>query len=304
MKKNILLTGANSFNGSNLFNKIILNNQFNVFGLVREGSNINYINKHNLKNNIIFFNKNLNHLEEIIKKINPDIIIHMATYYHANHTTDDIKLMIDAVIEFPTLILDISSKLNKKIYFINTGTSAQHNNDSILYSPTSLHSSLKESFEQILQYYYLNNNINFTTLKLFHTYGPNDNRGKVISMIARSINNNEKLSLSPGDQEMDLVHCDDVTNAYIELCNLILNNQIIEKCYGVSSQKIITLKNLASNIEMILNKKGNFAWGEKNYKYREEMICWRSGLKLLPNWKPEIELFDGLQFLKNEFKNV
>ena len=178
------------------------------------------------------------------------------------------------------------------------------NNDSNLYSPTSLHSSLKESFEKILQYYYLNNKINFTTLKLFHTYGPNDNRGKVITKIARSIINNEKLSLSPGDQEMDLVHCDDVANAYIELCNLILNNQFIEKCYGITSQKIITLKNLALIIENILNKKGNFAWGEKNYKYREEMVCWRNGLILLPNWKSEIELFDGLQFLKNEFYNV
>ena len=69
-------------------------------------------------------------------------------------------------------------------YFINTGTYWQHYGGSSTYSPSCFYAATKQSFQDILKYYTDSKLIKSITLKLFDTYGPNDSRAKIFTILS------------------------------------------------------------------------------------------------------------------------
>jgi hypothetical protein len=60
--------------------------------------------------------------------------------------------------------------------------------------------------------------------------------------------------------------------------------------------KRYTLKELAGIFEKATKKKLNINWGGKPYREREIMIPWNN-VKVVPEWKPFISVFDGINEL-------
>jgi nucleoside-diphosphate-sugar epimerase len=96
---------------------------------------------------------------------------------------------------------------------------------------------------------------------------------------------------------MNLVHVDDVVEAYMVAIDLIVNNseeKISE--YGVSAEETTSIKALANLIEELIGADLNIIFGGVNYRNREVFKPWNS-FSLLPGWKPKIELFAGLKMM-------
>lgn len=56
--------------------------------------------------------------------------------------------------------------------------------------------------------------------------------------------------MSPGEQLIDIVHIDDVVEAYMLAAQQLLNEEAVKnEVYSVSSQQLIPLKELAGIIE-------------------------------------------------------
>ena len=214
----------------------------------------------------------------------------------AEHQSCQINELIESNITFGLHILEAMKEAQTKL-LVNTGTSWQHfNNDD--YNPVCLYAASKQAYESLIEFYVQAEGFKVITLKLFDTYGETDNRPKLINLLNKFADEQTELNMLPGEQILNLVHVDDVCNAF----NLAFKILITEKksChlkYSVSNNISYQLKEVIQIFESITNKKINVVWGGKPYRKREVMNLWVNG-ENLPNWKPKISLEEGLKLFK------
>ena len=91
--------------------------------------------------------------------------------------------MIKANIKFGVIILE-AARQSKVRWIINVGTKFQ-NMTGYAYSPVNLYSSLKESFENIGEFYSKTYDIIFTTLRISHVGGKGDKRDKIFNSLKK-----------------------------------------------------------------------------------------------------------------------
>lgn len=259
---------------------------------MRPSSKMSLINDITDKINIHIHDGTTEGMMKIIEKARPEVVFHLASKFTAKHQESDVKPLISSNILFGTQLVEAMSR-NKIKYLINTGTAWQHyKNDE--YNPVCLYSATKQAFENILKYYTEAEKLKVVTLKLFDTYGPNDPRPKIMNLLKKVGESEEELSMSPGEQYMDLVYIDDIVEAFFRSVDIIKNRpNITQESYAVTSSNPIKLKDLVRIFEKVSGKKLNIKWGDRPYRNREVMVTWDKG-KVLDGWKPRINLEDGI----------
>lgn len=135
-----------------------------------------------------------------------DGVVHLASQFIAEHTSEDIEGLIVSNILYGTYILDASIQADVQ-WFLNTGTFWQHYHGSS-YDPVNLYAATKQAFEDIAKFYVEAHDLRFCTLKLCDTYGPGDTRQKIFNLFERSEASGEVIEMSAGEQLIDIVHVD------------------------------------------------------------------------------------------------
>ena len=286
-----VITGGNGFVGSHLVEYLAVRNHA-VHVLLRKGSKLperlatnNLVNVHTLE----ITSENV---YSIIKDIKPDLIIHTAGLFVMNHHPSQIEELTNSNINYGIYLLDAASKLGIK-KFINTGTSWEHSEGGER-KAVNLYAASKHAFQAFVEFYSLRYNIDAVTLKLFDTYGPNDARGKIVSTLIKMLETKKDLALSPGGQLINMVYISDVCNAYLQVINLLLNNDMKGcKEFGVASREPVTLRSLVDSFEKISGTDLKITWGGRQYRDFEVMIPW-TNFERIPNWEEKVTLDDGL----------
>jgi nucleoside-diphosphate-sugar epimerase len=281
----LIITGANGFIGKHLC-KRIQGEGWDLVCLVRPQSSCTFFCENDIRT--IQIEGEENSLEKILKKENATGVVHLASYFAAEHEDKDLIPLVQSNILFGTQILDASVKAGIK-WFLNTGTFWQHYNGSV-YDPINLYAATKQALEDIGRYYANAHGLRFCTLKLCDTYGPNDTRNKIFNLWEKISKSGETLDMSPGNQLIDIVNVDRVVGSYMHLI-YALNSGLInqENCdsYYVSSNQTITLKELAREYEQTHKVRLNINWGGRSYRPREVMApsCIGHRIEDLPNVK-------------------
>ena len=291
-KNKILITGGTGFIGSNLANYLIQQG-WDVHLLTRSNSKNEYpidrnIQRHELSGDI-------ESLIDSLQEIKPSLIIHLAAYFKAEHTHHDIHELMLSNLEFGTKLLDACriSGINK---VITTGTSWEDYSD----APLNLYAATKKAFDEISKYYQIAHKLQIIKIKLYDTYGGNDQRKKLLPLLKRHTNTLDPINLSPGGQSIDLLHINDVTRAFEHASLLLLADKLhLFREYLVCSRKSIQLKALVNLICTTTNKKINANWGATSYRNREFMHPSYHG-EMLPDWAPEINIEEGLKIYFSE----
>ena len=289
--KNILITGANGFLGSQLC-AAFTQEGTQVIALHRDGSDLTRLQKYAPTVTCEILKNDYSNLNDIVAKHKPDIVIHTAAAQDGNEDDKAVRALIETNLMFSTLLLS-AMRQNNINYFINTGTSWQNYNQSD-YDPVNLYAATKQAFESVLTYYQ-NTGLHAVTLRLFDSYGPDDPRGKITNLLKRISEKGETLAMSPGAQQFDLVHVEDTARGYVLAAQLLLDGRA-EKLYTLSGGNPIGLKDFVSVYETARNVKCPIEWGGRPYRAREPMTTWRGGT-VLPGWQPQIKLEDGLKSL-------
>jgi nucleoside-diphosphate-sugar epimerase len=293
--KKAIITGGTGFIGSNLCKKLIKQN-WEVYLISRKTSKYDNLKEIKDKITIFEYEGNLKKLINWFKKVKADVVFHLASVIIVEHKVEDIDNLIDTNLKFGTQILE-AMKESQTLKIINTGTFWQHYNNE-KYNPVCLYAATKEAFEKILKYYIEAENFRAITLKLFDTYGERDKRPKLINLLNKFANKQIELNMSPGEQIIDLVHVEDVANAFIKAYELLKKNTKINyKEYAVSSCRKIKLKELVEIYKNITGNKINVNWGGRPYRKREVMHPWHD-FEILPNWNCKISLENGLKRYK------
>lgn len=290
--KKALVTGATGFIGSNLCRKLISEN-WEVYIIVRKNSN--YSNIEDIKDKLIIleYEGEIFNLIEWMRKIKVDVVYHLASAIITEHQPENISTLLNANIIFGTQILEAMKKSGTKL-LINTGTYWQHYNSND-YNPVDLYAATKEAFERLIKYYVEAEGIRVITLKLFDTYGENDKRPKLINLLNKFADEGTELNMSQGEQELDLVHIDDVVEGFVKAYEyLIVKKNLNYESFAIATRRKVKLKELINIFESISGKKINVNWGGREYRKREVMKLWNA-YNLLPNWEAVINLEEGLE---------
>lgn len=291
--KNLLITGASGFIGSHLIKKY-LSIGFTVHIIIRPESDIDHLSK--IKSNLFIHTHDgtTENLFDILQNIKPMLVIHLAaSFSNSIHKFQNLDNLVESNILFGLQLVQ-AMVMNDVKYFINTGTSWQHYEHKN-YSPICLYSATKQAFKDVLQYYVEATDLRVISLKLYHTYGPDDRRNKLFCLLRNAIKNKQTLKMTPGEQLIDIVFIDDVVDAYFKASNRLISevgNKDEE--FFVSSGNHITLKNLVRKYYEIMKEKENIIWGGNKYRFREEMVPYNKG-EILPGWYPRINIDQGIK---------
>jgi CDP-paratose synthetase len=265
----IIITGANGFIGKHLCRRLQVEG-WNFSCITRPGSSQTFFTRNKIPT--IQIECGRGSVVNLLKAEKATGIVHLASYFAAEHQEEDINRLIESNILFGTQLLNAAVESNAR-WFLNTGTFWQHYNG-LKYDPVNLYAATKQAFEDIGRYFANANGLRFCTLKLADTYGPDDTRAKIYGLWEKIAMSGETLDMSPGDQLVDIVHVDQVVEAYIRLIKALdgglINKENCESYY-VSSNRKITLRELAKEYENNNGVRLNINWGGRSYRKREVM---------------------------------
>ena len=291
-----LLTGATGFIGGHLA-KAILKQGWNLHVIVQPEPGFGAIEDLKPQIQIHTHDGSTGQLLDIVADCSPDVVFHLASVFLAQHITSDIEQLIRSNVLFATQLTEAMVRADCRC-LVNTGTSWEHYENSA-YSPVNLYAATKQAYEVMLAYYLETTPLQAITLKLFDSYGPNDPRPKLFTLLHKVAVDGESFTMSPGEQLIDLVYIDDIVRAYLLAADRLLAGEVNgHERYAVSSGHPLPLRELVEIYSSVTGKKLPIQWGGRPYRQREVMIPWQNG-NTLPGWKPEVDIVSGIRLLKN-----
>jgi nucleoside-diphosphate-sugar epimerase len=279
--KRVLISGATGFIGSEL-----------TTSLVQQGANVSAITRSQPENKAINWIQ-VNDCEpfpgEAVRNSNPEVIIHLATRFQAAHTPGDITALIQSNVEFGTQLLESGKDLGAR--FVNVSSSWQHY-EGKPYSPVSLYAATKQAFTDIALYY-AETGLDYRDLSIYDTYGPTDQRNKLIRLLLIAARSGTPIDMGEGSQLINLLYVSDVVNAITRIAERTTQQMYNPHKFVARAEKSITIKELVTTIEGVTGRTINAQWGARPERPREMLTDWQFG-QLLPNWEPEVSLEKGI----------
>lgn len=293
----IVVTGGSGFIGSHL-----------VKSLKKEGHSIVVIDKNAKQLETPRFKsyrcdiRNVKETHQILKKVEPDIIIHLAGKHNLIESSTKPDFYIKNNISGTINILEYVKTSGKRVKFMLASSAGSIYTkgkmpftESTSPMPNSLYGITKDFEEKLVKHYCgITGNI-FQILRISNVYGPGQEAYKhpsvVPSMIRNLILKKRVVIYGNGSQTRDFIYIDDVVEAFMRI---IRTNRSLT--INVSSMIEISIKELYELLDSKLSKQK--AAPSVVYMNLEKGVkrSWVSNKKIIKefNWKPLISFNDGL----------
>lgn len=298
----ILISGGTGFVGSNLVHKLSSSkNQLHL--LTRNSSDYWRINNIQEKLNIhkvdLLEQKKL---EAIVRKINPEIVFHMAAYGIQRKENNFAKILKTNTIGTVNLFSILSKQNVSRV--VNIGSVFEYGQKSTnigfletdCLDPLTLYGITKAAQTNIANYFFKFKSLPVTTLRLFTPYGMFEKKGRLVTDIMLSIINNKKLKILSPKSVRDFVFIEDVIEALIKASKTPnINGEVFNIGLGElnSVENIVNILKNFSNYKtksVIINeqKQDYDVLGGKGYANI-------SKAEKILNWKPKYSIKNGLK---------
>lgn len=290
----VLVTGATGFLGSHVVPEL-LQRGHRVGALVREGSSSDRV----LAECAVWtVTKDSGGVVEALTEFRPDVVVHLAALYICDHHQEDISPLIRTNIEFGGQLLEgmRAAGCDALVY---AGSAWQHYRDQE-YCPVNLYAATKQAFSALADYYRDAVGLRVVELHFYDSYGPNDSRPKLLNRLLQAAEAGTEVAMSPGNQRMHLVHVHDLSRGVAMACDQVRMLETGERrVYRLPSHKAITLRELVATVDAVDRSRPiKVKWGERPFRTREVLTPWE-GAPVLPGWRPEVTLAEGLRTIKS-----
>ncbi len=322
-KKKVLLIGGGGFIGHNL--ALSLKERFEVS--VIDSLQVNHLGEHTLNNNLLyinFLNTRLNLLEKNgiishiidardyqlltfrLKKIKPDIVIHLAAVAHAQKANKDPYSTIDHCMRTLENVLDIIRSSDTHFIFFSSsmvyGDFTQKKvKEDFNCNPKGIYGALKFGGEKLVIAYNQVFNNKYTIIRPSALYGPRCVSRRVIQIfIENAINNKNIVIDGDGEESLDFTYIDDLISGVEAVLN---SDKSFGQIFNITFGRARKIKDLA---EMIIKFFPNI---ELEYKERDKLLPLRGTLSIkkaknLLNYSPKVSLEDGVEKYIKFYKNL
>jgi nucleoside-diphosphate-sugar epimerase len=229
-------------------------------------------------------------LTEHLSRFAPEVCFHIAG---AASTRDDvaaIDALIDANITTGTKVL--AALAGREIPIVMVGTIWQHA-DQQNYRPAYLYAAMKQA-QLDIAHYFADAGAAIVNVEIGDTYGPDDDRSKLIASLVSAAASGLPLDLSPGEQLTDLLHVDDVAAALLQAAKLAKAGEL--QSFSVRRERAITIRELVATASLAWDCDVPVRFGARHYRRNEMFTPWHIA-PTLPGFSPAIELETGLQQL-------
>ena len=146
--------------------------------------------------------------------------------------------------------------------------------------------------------------IEYSWLRLFSVYGPDDNHEWLIQYLIKEMLANKEINVTRGEQLWDYLYIDDISEALLKL----VHHTGVGKA-NLGSGKGNSVKSIIEKIRELTYSKSKINFGAIPYRDDQVMLMEADISKLSDhlNWKPEIDINEGLKrtinsLLKNSGK--
>lgn len=230
-------------------------------------------------------------LGPLLQELQPHTCFHLATHYAHDTAADQIPALLAANLGFATQFADAAARSGCKA-FVNTGTASQLNIRGA-YMPASLYAASKQAFEDLLVYFDRRAGLPCANVLLYDTYGAGDTRNKLLAQLIQAAKTGAPIDLSPGEQEIDLLHIDDAVAGLAAAARALHTGAAHPAHYTLSSRRPLTIRALADLIRANGGDRLQTNWGARPYRDGEVMQTWKGGTPP-PGWTPQRKLEDFL----------
>jgi nucleoside-diphosphate-sugar epimerase len=226
--KTIFITGASGFVGRRIIDALCKDKSYKIYAVTTGRRKVSFPNevlvlKADLSNN--------NEIQDIFDNSHPDILLHLAWDQNSSDFRNS---------ESNYLWLEISLKLMRIFqqaggeHLVFAGSSAQYDDNNGLRqegncpgNKKSIYGKCKYLFEDAASYFCTQNNVEFTSCRLFTVFGEGDTHlfGALPSAIQAFMQGNVFICKNPNAYR-DYIHIDDVADAFMAVLRSDYNGAI------------------------------------------------------------------------------
>jgi len=226
----VLVTGANGFIGRHLCNHLAAAGE-DVHAVFRASSTRVVVYRPELT--IHTLQNSTEEYAAVADTVQPAVVFHLATLYAPRHDPAEIARMVEANVTFGTAVADAAAR---------GGSYAGAEN-----SPASLYAATKQALCDVVRYFTEWEGLTADEVCLFDTYGPDDDRRKLVWLLLEHAASGEPLPMSSGRQLVDLTHVGDVVAAFVKVATgPPLGARLVAR-----SRRPITIRALATLVEQV-----------------------------------------------------
>lgn len=227
-----------------------------------------------------------------LRKSGAEIVYHLGAVNVSQHRPEDIGPLFHSNVTLSAMLCDGMARFGIR-RIVAIGSAWQHGSGQA-FRPICLYASAKQAMQDVFAYYAFCQNMQCTTLKLFHAYGPGDRRERLVSMLCKAARDGATLEMTAGAQIVDFTHVDDVVNALIHAGRRMESEPGgCADSFSIASEAPLTVRQLVALVEEATGRPINVRWCVRPYKPFEFFEPVSLGRRL-PGWEPETDLRRGI----------
>ena len=301
--KKVLVTGADGFMGSHLTEKLLeLGAKVTVF--VR-GTSVTGTHQYELKNishlvskvEIVAANIASRDTIQLIKQVQPDIILHLAAEAYVPKSfsqplevfavnLDGTLNVLEATRQLPNLERVVITS-SSEVY----GTYPEPITESCLLNPTSPYGASKAAADRAAYSWHVTYKLPIAIIRPFNTYGPRHTYDVIPKFIDLALSNKPLTIYGDGRQSRDFTYVSDTVDAFLLMG---IHPNAVGQTVNFGAGTAITITTIAQEILKLAESSSEIVYLKDRLAEVDSLTCnWNKANKLF-NWAPKVNLAQGL----------
>jgi len=234
----------------------------------------------------------------------PDTIFHLGWAGVSNLDRNDVSTQVrnlDLCLE----LIDVGAASGCQ-HWIGAGSQAEYGpkpeaiSEEDSTNPTTLYGAAKLAAYHLSRTYCGLRNIKHSWLRVFSTYGPDDNENWMIPSLIRQLSSGQVPKLTAGEQLWDYLHVSDAARAFVAVAQ-----HRAEGIFNLGSGDAPSLRSTIEHIRDLVSPGADLGFGQVPYRSDQVMRLQAVNEKLASytGWNPIVALNDGLRETVNWFSN-